>query len=101
MLFAGDEKRAKKSHLLTLLPLLAGMQSETAHDFLFGKQGLAAKKAYLRLAAIEALKTVAEPPRMLPYILSQALEKEENAKVKRALESWLEALRAEAEAAGE
>ena len=67
MLFAGDEKRAKKSHLLTLLPLLAGMQSETAHDFLFGARGLEAEKVYLRLAAIE---------------------------------TWLEALRAEAEAEG-
>lgn len=96
MLFAGDEKRAKEQHHLTLLPLFAGMQRESAHNFLFGAQGLAAKSVKVRLAAIEALKTVAEPPEMLPYILSQAFQKEQDEQVKQVLEAWLKELSAQA-----
>lgn len=97
MLFAGDEKRAKEKHLLALLPLFAGMTSESAHSFLFGTQGLAAEKATVRLAAIDALKAVEKPPEMLPYILSQAFQKEEDEQVKKVLEDWLQELGKQAE----
>jgi hypothetical protein len=89
-----DEKR-----IVAVLPLLAKMKSEAGHFFLLGKQGLSSESKKVRSAAIEALKQVEEPNEMLPYWLSQAHEREQDASLKATLSKWLEELAAKARAA--
>lgn len=98
MLLAQDEKAGTEKRVLAILPLLAGMKSEMAHGFLLGAHALASKSAKVRLAAIKALQTLETPPEFLPVALSRALQREEDKKVRKLLEVWMDELRKEAEA---
>jgi hypothetical protein len=98
MLFASDEEEPpSEKKVLAILPALARMTSESAHTFLCGKQGLASESAKVRLAAVKALKKVKDPPDSLPWMLSRAVKREEDKKVRKLLEAWLEELEEKAE----
>ena len=97
MLLAEDVIESSERKALALLPILAGMDNAMAHGFLLGEQGLRAKSAKVRLAAIQAWKRIEDPPEIAPWMLTRALQREEDKRVRKLLEAWLEELKAQAE----
>lgn len=97
MLLVDEVTESRERKALLILPLLAGMQSEMAHRFLLGEQGLRAKSARVRIAAIKAWKLIEDPPEVAPWMLTRFLEREEDRKVKKLLEAWIEEREAKAE----
>ena len=90
MFFAEDD--ATESQQVLLHPHFASLKSENAQFLLLGKQGLSSEKVRVRLSALKAIETIEEPHQMMGYNLSRALEREENKRVKKAIQKVLEDL---------
>jgi len=101
MLLAEDVSASSERKVLTLLPILAGMEDERAHGFLLGEHGLGSKSAKVRMAALRAWKLIEDPPEVPPWRVTRALKSEEDKRVRKLLEAWLEELKAKAEKAAD
>lgn len=92
MLYA-MEKDVPEKHLLAIVPQLARSKSKTANGALLSSIGLHNESPKVRLAAVKALKKIGrDDDPWFGHDLRKRLEKEDDPKVKKALEKYLEAL---------
>ena len=92
-----ETERSEKK-VLMLLPILAGMKTEMAHQFLLGEYGLHAERPKVRLAAIKAFRSIEDPPEIPPWRIRDTAKREKDKKVKALLQEWHEELLEKAQA---